>query len=150
NLMFATLLIATVAISITASFLFTKRLNDPINRILDIVQNRSSLPLRSQVRKFDMISEKIGGILRTNDKMTEDLDKKRALLRYFAYTNKLRNIHMNIGELQELVDEDTPFMLVLFQITFKERFSELETEREKAIYFIREYIDSSLLNVYPD
>jgi len=57
---------------------------------------------------------------------------------------------MNIEELSELVVADAPFMLVLYQVTFKDRLSDSEAERQKRMYWIREYIDSSLLNVSPD
>ncbi|MDQ1914473.1 AraC family transcriptional regulator [Paenibacillus sp. GD4] len=151
NLIFLTLLVITIALSIVTSLFFTFRLNSPVQMIMDAMQKRgSSLPLQGQIREFDLISEKVSSILKTNDQMTEDLDKKKALLRYYAYTNKLRSIHMNLAELTDMVAADTPFVLVMYQVTFKESFAELDTELEKALYFVREYIASSLLQVFED
>ncbi|MGG1514925.1 helix-turn-helix domain-containing protein [Paenibacillus oryzisoli] len=151
NILFISLLLVVIVLSIMTSIGLTMRLDRPIKKIIEAVQQRHSvMPASSHVREFDMISEKMSSILRTNDQMTEDLDKKKDLLRYYAYTNKLRNIHMSLAELRELVVADTPFVLVLYQLTMKEKFAELDSELDKAVYFIREYINIFLSQAYSD
>lgn len=152
NILFITLLLIIILLSIVTSVVLTMRLNRPVKKIIEAVQQRhpTAMPMSSPIHEFNMISEKMSSILRTNDQMTEDLDKKKDQLRYYAYTNKLRNIHMNLSDLRELVVADTPFTLVLYQLTMKEKFAELDYELEKAVYFIREYINIILSQAYQD
>ncbi|WP_171629760.1 helix-turn-helix domain-containing protein [Paenibacillus plantarum] len=152
NIVFITLLVIIILLSIITSVVLTMRLNRPVKKIIEAVQQRhpSGVPVSSPIYEFNMISEKMSSILRTNDQITEDLDKKKDELRYYAYTNKLRNIHMNLTELRELVVADTPFTLVLYQLTMKDKFGELDSELEKAVYFIREYINIFLSQTFKD
>ncbi|KRE73821.1 helix-turn-helix domain-containing protein [Paenibacillus sp. Soil750] len=152
NILFITLLLIIILLSIVTSVVLTMRLNRPVKKIIEAVLQRhpADMLVSSPIHEFNMISEKMSSILRTNDQMTEDLDKKKDQLRYYAYTNKLRNIHMNLTDLRELVVADTPFTLVLYQLTMKEKFAELDSELEKAVYFIREYINIFLSQAYKD
>lgn len=142
NLMLLTLLLVTILISVFASVLLSLRFNNPIRKMLELMQHRNPLPEGlppSQIREFDLIGTQISLMLKTNRDITDDLAKKTSLLRNYAYTNKLKSIHMNLEELQELVHTDKPMRFVLSRITFKNKSPDFNQDR--ATYFIKECID---------
>lgn len=142
NIILITLLGVTILISLVTSVLFSIRFNNPVRQLLDSFQQRSPeaavLP-RSRIREFDLIRDQLSHMWKANQDISHDLAKKTTLLRNYAYTNKLKNIHMNLAELKELVRTDKPIRLVLFRILFKDKSGAFDLDR--ATYFIREYID---------
>lgn len=152
NAVLVTLLVVTVLISIGTSVLFSMRFNNPVKKIIESVQQLNmGIPLRSRIHEFDLISDRIGHILKANQDISEDLLKKNSLLRTYAYTNRLKNIHINMHEVKELADTSRPFLFVLYRVTFKEGVAErLGLERERATYFFREFIDYALSQKYKD
>ncbi|MNH89046.1 HTH-type transcriptional regulator YesS [compost metagenome] len=153
NLILITLLVITVVISIVTAILFSLHLNKPVRNLLASIRNWefNSEPLRkSQINEFDLISHTMSSMLKTNHDITKDLNNKTSLLRKYAYTNKLKNIHMNLAEMRDLADTSLPFRFIIFHITFKEAFFELQLEPDKGTYYIREYVDSVLLQAYKE
>ena len=153
NTILISLLVAVALISIVASILFSRSLQTPLRKIIDSMQawdTGEQQPKHGPIREFDLISHKVHQMMQTNQSMTQDLAQKSSLLRKYALTNKLKNIHMNLSELREMADTGMPFMMVLFEIHFKEKYTELSIDREKGTYYIREFIDSVLLRSYEE
>jgi len=150
NLVLIVLLVVAVAIGISTSVLFTVRFNNPVRRLLDSFQKQEPgmLP-REPIREFNLLGQWVSDMWQTNRDIRDDLVRKTSLLRYYAYTNKLKNIHMNFAELQELVDIAKPFRFVLHRVTFKTD-SPLLVDQERAMYYIRELIDSTLVLAFPE
>ncbi|WP_409342693.1 helix-turn-helix domain-containing protein [Paenibacillus sp. MBLB4367] len=60
-------------------------------------------------------------------------------------------IHTDDKALRIPLDPNKPFRLVLFHLTFKQSLKdELDTEQERAAYFIREYIHATLSREFPE
>lgn len=142
NLMLITLLLVAILISISTSVLFSLKLNHPVRKMLELMQQRSpdpgSLP-PSQIREFDLIGDEMSHMLKANRDIAQDLAKKTQLVRNYVYTNKLRNIPMNWSELKELIHTEKPIRFVLTRITFKSAGSSFD--HSQASRFIKECID---------
>ena len=142
NMVLITLLAVTIAISVILSVLFSVRLNNPIRRLLESLMRQRPEPdpmLRSTIREFNMIGDHMAHVLQENMEFSHDLAKKNSLLRNYAFSNKLKNIHMNLSELKELAHTDKPLRFILYRITFKNKDEGLGTDRK--CYFIREFIN---------
>lgn len=142
NLVLLTLLLVTILISISTSVLFSLKLNHPVRKMLELMQQRrlepDGLP-PSQIREFDLIGDEMSHMMKVNRDIAQDLAKKTQLVRNYIYTNKLRNIPMNLSELTELVQTEKPVRFVLTRITFKSEGSGFD--RSQAARFIKECID---------
>lgn len=143
NMILISLLAVTIAISVVISVLFSVRLNTPVRRLLESIQRQKpeSAPLpRSTIREFELIGDRMSNMLMENVNINHDLAKKNSLLRNYAFSNKLKNIHMNLAELKELAHTDKPLRFLLYRVTFKEKDSGIGADRKT--YFIREFISS--------
>lgn len=147
NVTLVSLLIAAVAISVIASLLFSIRINNPVKHIMHSMQVKSHAGLRSPIKEFNVIAAQLTHI-------HQDLTNKNSVLRYYAYTNKLKNIHSpfeEFNEFKELFDGDKPFFMLLFHLQFKKAFHEkMDAETDRAAYFIREYISQIIDKSYAD
>ncbi|UQZ86330.1 HTH-type transcriptional regulator YesS [Paenibacillus konkukensis] len=153
NTILISLLAAAALVSIAASVLFSRSLHTPLRKIIDSLQawdTGEPQPKHGPIREFDLIGHKVDQMMQTNKSITQDLAHKTSLLRKYALTNKLKNIHMNLAELREMADNNMPFMILLFEIHFKEKYAELSIDQEKGTYYIRECIDSVLLRSYEE
>jgi two-component system response regulator YesN len=153
NMILITLLVVMIVISIVTSVYFSLNLNKPVRRIIESIQDwdQGSTPSRSgEIHEFDLISRKMSSMLKMNQDIKADLNTKTSLLRKYALTNKLKNIHMNLVEMRDLADTNTPFLFIIFQVTFKEPFYEQQIDPDKGTYYIREYIDSILLRTFKE
>ncbi|MEI0736320.1 hypothetical protein VQ056_06015 [Paenibacillus sp. JTLBN-2024] len=57
---------------------------------------------------------------------------------------------MNLSELKDLADVSMPYVMVAYQIIFKEASAEYPLVQEKGAYYMREYVDQIWRQVYPD
>ncbi|GLI10443.1 hypothetical protein YDYSG_64760 [Paenibacillus tyrfis] len=146
NLILISLLAVTIGISVVTSVLFSVRLNYPVQRLLRTVHqyNDPGASADFRIREFELIGEQIG-------RMRRDLSDKNSLLRYYAFTDKLKRIHTKHPDLNDTSFIQKPFTLILFQLRFLPRFmEETSLERERATYFIREYIESYVKRSHSD
>jgi two-component system, response regulator YesN len=152
NFTLGSLLIVAVAISLITSILFTMRINSPVKQIIESIQHfKTHKGTRSSIKEFDMISESVSHMIKTNQDIHEDLTNKNSLLRHYAYTNKLKKIHNNFQDLKDLFAENKPFIFILFQLKFKNRFlDQIDTETDRATYFVREYISRIIAQKFVD
>jgi len=152
NTILISLIVLAAAVSIAWSFLFSRSLHAPLRKIIESVQaseyDDDSRPERGPIREFDLISHTMNRMMKTNRDIAHDLAQKTSILRKYALSNKLKHIHMNLAEMREMADSSMPYLIVMFDIRFKERYAELEMDHEKGTYYIREYIDSVLLQTY--
>jgi AraC-like DNA-binding protein/methyl-accepting chemotaxis protein len=139
NIFLLTLLVA-IMISVFISVLFSRQLNDPIKSIINsLKQMKMPGGFTSRIKEFNVISDNL-----------KDLHKKNSVLRYYAYSNQLKDIHSNFGRIQELMDTGRPFILMVVEVAFKKTFSEkLNMDLGQAINGIREYINSCFSDLYP-
>jgi two-component system, response regulator YesN len=152
NFTLVSLLVISVALGIIISILFSIRIHNPIEKIILSIQQLNSLPLpRSRINEFDFIGENIKRILKSNQDIHQSLTENKSLLRYYAYTNKLKKIHSNFYDLKDLFVNNNPFIFILFDLTFKAQYKvEFEMEKDQAIYYIKENINYYLSEEHKD
>lgn len=146
NLTLIALLVISVLISIAASVFFSMRFNNPVKKIVDSIRHfNEKNTLAKHTNEFELIKENIGFMLKSNQDAQMNLEKKTSLLRYYAYMNRLKRIHGDTDEIHASDDMNQPFRFVLFQLTFKMQFfQDISEEKERATYFIREYVNQAM------
>lgn len=140
NKVFASVLGSALLIGFFLSIALSVKFNRPIRKMISGFQKQGSpLKTRSNIRELDWISDQIDAIVRSERDIRNRLDHKNDLLKSYGYLSKVKKMHQQ--SLNELIDTDKPFRLVLFRLTFTDRFDGLPSaEREKASYYIRELI----------
>ncbi|WP_162848512.1 AraC family transcriptional regulator [Paenibacillus nanensis] len=131
NMLLVTLLAAAILISVLSSVWFSLRLNHPLKRIIDMLELKQTQPLpASNIKEFAIISDRMSSMMHTNERIRMDLDRKNNLVRQYAYTNKVKNIPMNLNlkELEDAVQQHGPYAAVLYEIGFKNKDSEYDQE----------------------
>ncbi|NOU86642.1 helix-turn-helix domain-containing protein [Paenibacillus sp. LMG 31460] len=152
NLILASILILSLLLSIAASIFFSVRLNNPLRKIVESIRQLNfSVPPQSQIKEFNLISEKISDLIRANLVIHQDLDHQNSLLKYYAYTNKFKNIHGYAKGVNIPLDIDKPFMLIGFQLLFNSRLKrDMDIEQDKAANFFKEYINADLTGAFAE
>ncbi|WP_159887212.1 helix-turn-helix domain-containing protein [Paenibacillus puerhi] len=146
NLILITLLAVTIAISLMTSVWFSLKLNTPVQRLIRAVgqyQSTEASPGTTGILEFHQIGEQIR-------RMHQDLTDKSSLLRSYAFTDRLKQIHTKHDELKDIAFK-RPFVLILFRLQFLPNF--LDTTKlnsERVTYFIREYIQFHMTQIRED
>ncbi|MCU6712230.1 AraC family transcriptional regulator [Paenibacillus sp. J5C_2022] len=131
NIVLVTLLVAAILVSLFGSAVFSIRLNHPLKRIIDMLDRRQAVPMpTSKIKEFAIISDRMSTIMNANEGLQKDLDQKNTLVRQYAFTNKVKNIPMNmlLAELEDTVQLSEPYAAVLYEIGFKNSDSEYDQE----------------------
>lgn len=149
---FSTVLLVVMLLAVGASLFFSRRLNDPVRKIIESIQRLDAdLAPGHRPNEFELINNAIQHLKRTQEDIHHDLQAKNSLLRSFAYVNKLKNIHQNFGDLQHIFPEERSYRFILFTLHFKPRFhQDIEVGTHRATYFIREYIKQKVAGSYPE
>lgn len=154
NVILVTMLVVAVVISIGTSVLFSIRMNNPLKKIVQSIQELNAGPTSvspgSPIKEFAIIGDRLSHLLQTNRVIHEDLRKKNSQLTYYAYTNKLKMIRSGGLDWKEpALLADKAFVLIVFDITFRRRYYEsMETDSDFAAYFLKEYISAALSEKY--
>lgn len=83
NFSFIFLLVLSIGISVTASFLFSHRLNEPVKKFIEDIQKMNiRFPRSSSIKEFNIIQERLRHIVETNRDIHQDLAQKNSMLRY--------------------------------------------------------------------
>lgn len=140
NAVLVSVLGSALLIGFLLSVALSYKFNRPIRKMISGFQKPGSPQLsRSNIRELDWISDKIDAIVRSEREIRSDLDHKNDLLKSYGYLSKVKKMHQQ--SLNELIDTDKPFRLILFRLAFTDRFDSLPAaERERASYYIRELI----------
>lgn len=143
-------LLAVVGLLIILTYVFSRRVHLPIRIMVDTLRKDEPEPTPGPVREIELISRRVMHMRSTHQRISRDLARKNSILRHYAYVNRLKNIHMNLSELRELADASLPYVMIVYQIIFKEGYAEYHLEQEKGAYYIREYIDHIWQQSYPE
>ncbi|MEK8126703.1 AraC family transcriptional regulator [Paenibacillus filicis] len=123
NIWLVTLLVAAILISVVTSVVLSLRLNRPLRLMIETLERKQAEALpTSNIKEFAIISDRMSSMMKTNERIRLDLDKKNTLVRQYAYTNKVKNIPMSLylTELEDAVQLDQPYAAVLYEINFKD------------------------------
>jgi two-component system response regulator YesN len=146
KLSFVTLLALTILISITASLYVSRKLNEPLQRIIhSLYESSTAQPHHSFIDEYNVLHGKVQSIMQTNDLYHQDLSEKNSLLKYYSYMNKLKKIRDPFKSMQFFVEEKHPYRLILFQLFFKPQlYDEMNVDVHRAAFFIREFISNTI------
>lgn len=147
-------LLAIVGVLIVLTFLFSRRMHQPIRLIVDELKgyeaDAGSGTDNEPVREIELITRKMHHMRISHQSISRDLARKNSMLRHYAYTNKLKNIHMNLKEIQELTDTSLPYVVVVYQVLFKDAFEHYQQKTGKGSYYLRVYVDNVWRQAFPD
>lgn len=135
------LLVAAVLLSIAISVLLSVKFNNPIQRMLELVQSGGvRLGVRSKIREFELISSNISYMMDANKALDRDLSRKNKILQNYGYISKINNTYQ-WNDIHELLETSKPFYMVVFQLTFTEQFRRMAAEDQaKASHYMKEFI----------
>ncbi|MGN7359611.1 helix-turn-helix transcriptional regulator [Paenibacillus sp. SAF-054] len=143
-------LLGIVGLLIVLTFLFSRRVHRPIRLMVDTLRKDEPEHAAGPVREIELISRRVQHMRSTHQRISHDLARKNSMLRHYAYTNRLKNIHMNLSELRDLADASRPYVMIVYQIIFKDGYAQYQLEPEKGSYYLREYIDLVWQQAYPE
>jgi AraC-like DNA-binding protein len=146
NMILISLLALTIVIGVAASVLFSIRLNNPVRKIIDSIQQYrgDDVPTRSRIQEFQVIGEAMRHLVDKNASMNQDIDHKNSLLQYYSFINRLKRIHNGTeAASDEALFGNRPFSLLLLEVQVLPDAPGLsEHEPERVTYFIREFVGS--------
>src|SRR5690606_172487 len=115
-------LLLTLAISIGAgiilSHFFSRRLHRPVKKIIDAVKYDQKENLGSAISEFNIIHDKIHSLMEERERVQSELTNRTSLLTNYSYINKLKMIRSDIHELQEFIQTNRHFRIVLFHMHY--------------------------------
>ncbi|MBD2863857.1 helix-turn-helix transcriptional regulator [Paenibacillus oceani] len=152
NWTLAAFLLVSISIGLVVSLLFTRRLNNPLRRILESIQQSNySMPASSNIKEFDLLGGQLIDILKTNDEIRQDISQKNSLLKHYAYINRLKKIHPHSGDWKSLAEVDKPFILIGFHLLYRNaHLEEIGVDVRRSSYFVREMIHTLVSELFPD
>lgn len=143
-------LLGIVGLLVVLTYVFSRRVHRPIRLMVDSLRKDEPEPAAGPVREIELISRRVQHMRSSHQRISHDLARKNSMLRHYAYSNRLKNIHMNLSELRELADASKPYVMIAYQILFKESYAQEHLEPGKGSYYLREYIDLVWQQVYPE
>ncbi|TVY07769.1 helix-turn-helix domain-containing protein [Paenibacillus cremeus] len=153
NVIMAVLLIVSILIGVVVSIFFAGKFHNPLSAIIRSIQemDKNKSPALSTIQEFNVISQKLHDLFRTNVDIHNDLLAKNSLLQHYAYMNKVKMIHTDIQDAKLSMAIDRPFQLILYQVMYKESLlSEMGMDPNRASYYIKEFIHSLFTQTYKD
>jgi two-component system response regulator YesN len=155
NLIFLALVVLSLFISLTVSYLIARRFHNPLVHMLRSIQSFNTVGLsgsmNSRIKEFNLLQNTLNSLSRSNREFHEDLQSKNTLLQQFAYMTRLKKIHGKGSQLPTSIDANKPYQLILFQIDFKGRFlTEISNSPQRALNMYKELIDVHFSSYYAD
>lgn len=152
KLNFVSLLALTILISVLASFYFRKKLNQPLQRMIDSLNASHAVHSRySYIDEYNVLHNRMQDMKQTNDMYHHDLSEKNSLLQYYSYINKVKKINDPLVSMKVFVEEKYPYRLVLFRFYFKSKLEEdFDVEGPRAAFYIREFINNTVSQAYAE
>ncbi|MDF2668521.1 MAG: hypothetical protein K0R67_827 [Paenibacillus sp.] len=151
TILLLTLLAVAVLLSVLISILLSIKFNNPIQRMVEMVQNNGKRGnVRSKIREFDLISTNLAHMIDANEAMNKDLTRKNKILENYGYISKINNTYQ-WNDVHDLLETSKPFYLIVFQLVFTEQFRSLMSdEQAKAANYIKEYIHIEISEMFQD
>lgn len=140
NVSLVSLLIVTLGIGIVASLLFSFGFHQPIRRMIASFKHYNPLsPVQSRINEFNQLGSQI-------NRIHADLSRKNLQLQSFAYMSSVKKIRNNI----EMDFIDRPYVIVIFELTYKKRGQEHLAIEQNGTYYMKEFIDFQFKSQYSE
>ncbi|MFD0717460.1 helix-turn-helix domain-containing protein [Paenibacillus sp. GCM10027626] len=150
TMLMSTVLVLVLLVSVAASYYFTRRLSNPLRKIVEAINNmRFSAVPQTDIKEFAFISDQFNHLYETNRNIHLDLNRKNSLLQQYALTTKMKQIYTDWQDIRLPLAAGKPYILVGFQLIFRSAMEpEIGMEPERAAYFFREYIQTYLCEAF--
>ncbi|MBP1964285.1 helix-turn-helix domain-containing protein [Paenibacillus aceris] len=140
NVSLVSLLIVTLGIGIVASLLFSFGFHQPIRRMIASFKHYNPLsPVQSRINEFNQLGSQI-------NRIHADLSRKNLQLQSFAYMSSVKKIRNNL----EMDFIDRPYVIVIFELTYKKRGQEHLAIEQNGTYYMKEFIDFQFKSQYSE
>lgn len=147
NMIFIMILILSIVISILTAIYLSRRINNPMKRIIESIKDLNMNPDQvTNIKEFDIINSNMSEMIQSQKDMTLDLSKKERILRNLAFMNKVKKIKHGINN--EINFENESFLMVLFEVEFKDFEKDENVTLERTTHFIREYVHFAIRSDY--
>ncbi|MBO9605094.1 MAG: helix-turn-helix transcriptional regulator [Paenibacillaceae bacterium] len=150
NAILIAVLAAAILLSVLISIIMSLKFQSPVQQMIAAIRRfHPASPLKSKIKEFNLIYEEIQSMIRHNQEINVDLDRKRSELRQLDYMYKLKNINGRQTTGEEA--EQKPFYLILFHLTMTREFRDLTgPEQDAAVSGVRETIAAAIAADYAD
>ncbi|MDF2669714.1 MAG: hypothetical protein K0R67_2020 [Paenibacillus sp.] len=147
NLVLISLLLGAILISIAVSVVVSFKFNSPIQKIISSIRHTTPNGfLHSKIEEYNVLHDMINQMVKTNRDIEHDLNQKNSELQHLGYMNKLKDIYTSSNG---PVGKNKPFYFVLFHLTMTPQLADLSSaEQAKAVYFLKEFIHTSLEDMF--
>lgn len=140
NVSLVSLLIVTIGIGVVVSLLFSYGFHQPVRRMIASFKPYNPLtPIHSRINEFNQLGSQISRI-------HDDLNRKNSQLQSFAYMSSLKKIRSNL----EMDVTDRPFVIVIFELAYKNRGHGEAGIEQNGSYYMKELIDFTFKKQYPE
>jgi two-component system, response regulator YesN len=140
NVSLVSLLIITLGIGIVASLLFSFGFHQPIRRMITSFKQYNPLgQIHSHINEFNQLGSQI-------NRIHEDLSRKNSQLQSFAYMSSVKKIRSNL----KMDFTDRPYVIVIFELTYKKRGQEQTGIEQNWAYYMKEFIEIEFKKQYPE
>lgn len=143
NVTLISLLIISIVIAVATSIFLSVNFRNPIRQIVQAVRHMNpTLSVRSSIAEFRDLNANLNTMLKS-------IHDSTSLLKYHAYTGKLKQIHTPFLDMKDAISTDTPFLFILYQLFYKpDPIKKLGMDENKKTLYVQEYIHLNMLNVH--
>ncbi|WP_164821289.1 helix-turn-helix domain-containing protein [Paenibacillus koleovorans] len=153
NVIFVVIVLMSLVLSLLLALLLARRFHNPLSGLVQAIGQLGQTPsLRpSRIKEFNLLSDKLNDLFRTQHDIHRDLDAKNSLLQHYAYISRLKMISTNIADIKTAIDADKPYRLILLHLVLKEQSqAEMAIEPHRAYALIKEMVQHHFSNRCPD
>ncbi|KRE57623.1 helix-turn-helix domain-containing protein [Paenibacillus sp. Soil750] len=155
NLNMLVLILLSLFISLTVSYLIARRFHNPLANMLRSLEAYHPVGLQnitnSRIKEFNLLHNTLHDLSRSNQEFHNDIRSKNTLLQQFAYMTRLKKLEGKGSQLQTSIDANKPYKLILFQIDFKDKFlTEITNGHQRIFNTYKELIEAHFSRMYTD
>lgn len=155
NVILVLILTLALLLGVAAAVYFARRLYTPVSRILAAMEGQAASPGTStQIREFDLISDRLTRLSQDNRTMDRDLQRKNSLLQQYLLTSRLKRLYIHSEEADRhfSVESDKPYWFVGVRLLFKGTEDEAGTgiRQDRAAKVVQELLQAYFRTLFKD
>ncbi|GAA3410680.1 helix-turn-helix domain-containing protein [Paenibacillus hodogayensis] len=153
NFIFVMIVIISLLLSLTLSFLVARRFQNPLRGLVQAIEELGSRPAprQSRIKEFNVLFHKVQDLFQSHRHIHRDLDAKNSLLQHYAYISRLKMISADVANIRMAIDSDKPYRLILLHLVLNEQSqADIAIEPHRAYALIKEMIQLHFSANYPD
>lgn len=148
---FALVILVSLAASAVISVYVVRRFNDPVKAILSLMKDTGAGGPPDGAQDLRAIQRAMENLVLQNLSYADDLEAKNSLLEAFFYGSRMRNIPGDFRGLPEKLRPGGAYVVLLFQIHYRESFAERMADgRGKAAFLLGEILRTRIGSLTPE